>query len=139
MLRSEEQVGDHVIKDIMVGTEAAELRSILQLSYPLENGIVRNWEDMYHLWDYTFKEKLQIDPKEHKILLTEPPMNPKQNRIKMAEAMLEHYGFEGFFIAIQAVLTLYAQGKFIIVFFIERRLIFTFYYYPFRFAYRCGC
>ncbi|KAI9291841.1 Actin/actin-like protein [Neoconidiobolus thromboides FSU 785] len=110
MLRSEEIVGDYEVKDIMVGTEASELRSILQLSYPLENGIVRNWEDMYHLWDYTFKEKLKIDPKGHRVLLTEPPMNPIQNRVKMAEAMLEHYGFDGFYIAIQAVLTLYAQG-----------------------------
>ena len=48
------------------------MRSNLQISYPMENGIVRNWEDMHHLWDYTFKEKLGItDYNEHKILLTE--------------------------------------------------------------------
>ncbi|KXN70645.1 Actin/actin-like protein [Conidiobolus coronatus NRRL 28638] len=110
MLRAEEQIGDREVKDIMVGDEAAELRSILQMSYPLENGIIRNWEDMRHLWNYTFNEKLQIDPKECKILLTEPPMNPKQNREKMAEVMLEEYQFDGFYVAIQAVLTLYAQG-----------------------------
>jgi len=110
LLRAEEMVGEGEIKDIMVGNEAAEMRSMLQLSYPLENGIIRNWEDMYHLWNYTFYEKLKIDPKEHKVLLTEPPMNPKINRQKIAEAMLEHYQFDGFYIAIQAVLTLYAQG-----------------------------
>ena len=33
---------------------------------------------MKHLWSYTFREKLAIDPAEHKILLTEPPMNPKE-------------------------------------------------------------
>jgi len=75
-----------------------------------ENGIVRNWEDMKHVWDYTFNEKLKIDPKDTKILLTEPPMNPKKNREKMAEVMFENYGFQSIYIAIQAVLTLYAQG-----------------------------
>lgn len=39
-------------------------------------------------------------------------MNPKKNREKMLEVMFEHYGFNGAFIAIQAVLTLYAQGMF---------------------------
>lgn len=95
----------------MVGDEAAKLRTFLQMSYPMENGIVRNWEDMYHLWDYTFTEKLKVkDFNEHKVLLTEPAMNPKKNREKMVETMFEKYGFNGVYIAIQAVLTLYAQG-----------------------------
>lgn len=46
-----------------------------------------------------------------KILLTEPPMNPTKNREKIAEVMFEKYQFHGIYVAIQAVLTLYAQGK----------------------------
>jgi len=95
----------------MVGDEAAELRAMLQMSYPMENGIVRNWEEMYHLWDYTFYERLKVNPSECKILLTEPAMNPKKNREKMCEVMFEKYGFQGVYVAIQAVLTLYAQGQ----------------------------
>lgn len=60
--------------------------------------------------DYTFGEKLKIDTKDRKILLTEPPMNPLSNREKMCEVMIEKYGFYGVSIAIQAVLSLYAQG-----------------------------
>uniref|UniRef100_A0A3Q2Q0Y7 Zgc:101810 n=1 Tax=Fundulus heteroclitus TaxID=8078 RepID=A0A3Q2Q0Y7_FUNHE len=45
-----------------------------------------------------------------KILLTEPPMNPTKNREKIAEVMFEKYQFHGIYVAIQAVLTLYAQG-----------------------------
>lgn len=41
---------------------------------------------MCHVWDYTFgPEKMNINPKESKILLTEPPMNPTKNREKMIE------------------------------------------------------
>lgn len=76
----------------------------------MENGIVRNWEDMLHVWDHTFYERLKIDPKECKILLTEPPLNPLKNREKMVETMFEKYQFDGVYIAIQAVMTLYAQG-----------------------------
>lgn len=70
----------------MVGDQASQLRSLLEVSYPMENGVVRNWEDMCHVWDYTFGEqKMNIDPKNSKILLTEPPMNPTKNREKMIE------------------------------------------------------
>ncbi|XP_076635909.1 actin-related protein 2 isoform X2 [Colletes latitarsis] len=117
IIRAVNKMGDidvkqeYNIRDLMVGDEASKFRSMLEISYPMQNGIVRNWEDMCHVWDYTFgKEKMNINPKECKILLTEPPMNPITNREKMIEVMFEKYGFAGTYIAIQAVLTLYAQG-----------------------------
>ena len=51
----------------MVGDEASQLRQMLEVNYPMENGIVRSWEDMKHVWDYTFNEKLKIDPKTTKV------------------------------------------------------------------------
>ncbi|XP_011497484.1 PREDICTED: actin-related protein 2 isoform X1 [Ceratosolen solmsi marchali] len=117
IIRAANKIGDIEVKqefcvrDLMVGEEASKLRSMLEISYPMQNGIVRNWEDMCHVWDYTFgPEKMNIDPRECKILLTEPPMNPITNREKMIEVMFEKYQFSGTHIAIQAVLTLYAQG-----------------------------
>lgn len=110
ILRSEETVNNVELKDIMVGDEAAELRSMLQISYPLDNGIVRSWEDMEYVWSYTWDEKLKINPKECKVLLTEAPKNPKQNRERMVQTMFEKYEFQGVYVAIQAVLVLYAQG-----------------------------
>lgn len=104
-------IEDIFLGDLMVGDEASTLRSMLEISYPMENGMVRNWEDMCHVWDYTFgPKKMNIDPVNTKILLTEPPLNPLKNREKMIEVMFEKYGFHSTYIAIQAVLTLYAQG-----------------------------
>jgi len=111
IIRAANRIDDIEVKDLMVGDEASRLRSMLEVNYPMENGMVRNWEDMCHVWDYTFgPEKLNITPNDCKILLTEPPMNPKKNREKMIEVMFEQYGFDSAYIAIQAVLTLYAQG-----------------------------
>ncbi|EMR11597.1 hypothetical protein PNEG_00040 [Pneumocystis murina B123] len=95
ILRVEEQMIDTPIRDIMVGDEAAAVRNMLQISYPMENGIIRNWEDMQYIWDYTFNEKLKVDTRDRKILLTEPPMNPLANREKMCEVMIEKYDFYG--------------------------------------------
>jgi len=110
ILRFEEKIDNVELKDVMVGDEASRLRSYLDIKYPLENGKVANWEDMGHLYDYTFFEKLKINPRECKIMLTEPPGNPTANREKMVQTMFEKYGFKGCYVAIQAVLVLYAQG-----------------------------
>ena len=76
----------------------------------MNNGIIQKWDDMEHLWDFTFGEKLRIDPSGRKILLTEPPLNPLKNRERMCEVMFERYNFGGVYVSIQAVLALYAQG-----------------------------
>lgn len=110
-MRSSSRTDSAVLKDIMVGDEAAAARQNLEISYPMSNGIVRNWEDMQHLYDYTFGEsKMNLDCPNTKILLTEPPMNPRKNRERMIELIFERYQFAGASVAIQAVLTLYAQG-----------------------------
>ena len=73
----------------MVGDEASQLRSMLEVNYPMDNGIVRNWEDMTHIYDHTFgKERLGVDTSSTRILLTEPPMNPTKNREKMVEVRM---------------------------------------------------
>ena len=64
----------------MIGDDVTAARDMLQTSYPIENGIVQNWPDMIHLYNYTFGERLKIDPTEHKIMLTEAANNPKQVR-----------------------------------------------------------
>jgi len=95
---------------VMVGDECAQHRAMLETSYPIDNGIVTDWKGIVHLWDYTFFERLKINPTEHKILLTEPPANPKDNQKKMLQMMLEKYQFEAAKVSIQAMLVLYAQG-----------------------------
>lgn len=98
------------LKDVMYGDDVLKYRAYLDISHPMENGIINNWDDMTLLWEHTFRERLNIDPRGQKILLTEPPLNPKRNREKMVATMFEHFGFESVYVGVQAVLTLYAQG-----------------------------
>ncbi|CAD7705452.1 unnamed protein product [Ostreobium quekettii] len=110
MLRSEERLSESHLQDVVIGQECAEKRHQLQVTYPLTNGVVTNWEDMARVWDHTFCERLCLDPPSCKVMLTEPPLNPKSNRRRMMETMFERYGFSGAFVQVQAVLALYAQG-----------------------------
>lgn len=51
---------------------------------------------------------LRVEPEEHEVVLTEPPLNTPENREQMAEIMFETFNIKGLFIGVQAVLALYA-------------------------------
>mmetsp|Transcript_14198 Transcript_14198/g.30707 ORF Transcript_14198/g.30707 Transcript_14198/m.30707 type:complete len:387 (-) Transcript_14198:138-1298(-) len=109
MLRFDEDVGDVHLKDIMLGTEAAEVRAMLQVSYPVANGVIQNWDDMELVWDHTFKT-LGANCSDHVVVQTEAALNPLKNREKMCEYMIEKFGFAGVNVGVQAILALNAQG-----------------------------
>ncbi|EGG19417.1 P-type ATPase [Cavenderia fasciculata] len=98
-------------KDKYVGDEAQQKRGILSIKYPIEHGIITNWSDMETIWEYTFTNELRVDSSKHPVILTEAPLNPKANREKMLEIMMEYFNVPAVYIAIQAVLSLYASGR----------------------------
>ena len=91
--------------------KARRKRGVLTLRHPISRGVVANWDDMERIWHHVFYDELRVAPDEHPVLLTEPPLSPKASRERMAQIMFEVFSVPAMYVAIQAVLSLYASGR----------------------------
>ncbi len=59
-----------------MGDEAAALRHGLEVTYPVDNGVIRNWDDMELLWNYTFSCVLRALPHPFRARAALPSCSP---------------------------------------------------------------
>eukprot|EP01107_Rhizomastix_libera_P003182 TRINITY_DN1548_c0_g1_i1.p1 TRINITY_DN1548_c0_g1~~TRINITY_DN1548_c0_g1_i1.p1 ORF type:complete len:371 (-),score=105.74 TRINITY_DN1548_c0_g1_i1:57-1169(-) len=93
-----------------VGTKVQELRGLLKIKYPIEHGIVKNWDSMEKIWKHMYIE-MNVQNEDHPVLLTESPLNPKRNREQMARIFFETFSVPALYISLQSILSLYSSGR----------------------------
>lgn len=98
-------------REYFLGEEAIAKRGVLSITYPIEHGIVKDWNDMEKVWHHTFFDALRVDPEKHPVIVTEAPLNPKKNRERMVEMLFEKFSVPACYVVIQAVMSLYSYGR----------------------------
>ncbi|KDQ14221.1 hypothetical protein BOTBODRAFT_353796 [Botryobasidium botryosum FD-172 SS1] len=97
-------------KEVYFGHEAQSRSATLSFTYPVEHGVVKDWDTMEKIWHYTFFNELRVNPEECSILLTEAPRTSSADREKMASIMFDVFSPSAICIASQAGLSLVASG-----------------------------
>ena len=110
-------------KDVYIGDEAQAKRGILSLQYPIEHGIITNWDDMERIWHHTFYNELRVAPEEHPILLSQPPLNPKKQSKKSAELLIETFNAPAIYIGISCLVFSLRVLQILIIIFSNARYI----------------
>jgi actin beta/gamma 1 len=83
----------------------------LMLKYPMEHGIITDWEAMNLVWSYIYKRELRINSEEHPLLVLESPLTPIHQRHKTAMIFFEEYNVPAFHLAPTCVAGLMASGR----------------------------
>eukprot|EP01083_Nonionella_stella_P300544 1026695_1 len=99
-------------KSAYVGDEAIAKRGTLTLKYPIEHGIITNWDDYERILHHIFYTELRIPPEEHPLLIAECiGSGTKSPREKTIQIAFETFGVPAFFTIYQQVLSLYSVGR----------------------------
>lgn len=77
----------------------------------IKNSVIQNIYEMCIIWDKIFYEKLKIDPKKTKILLSLSNISDITYYDKIKDIMLNKYMFDSIQIYNQQLLSLYSVGK----------------------------
>src|ERR1700686_4384616 len=51
-------------KDVYIGDEVREKKGVLKLEYPIDRGVIKDWENMEKIWNYTIYQELRTTPEE---------------------------------------------------------------------------
>ncbi len=98
-------------RDSYVGDEAQSRREVNSLRRPIQRGLVSNWDDMEKIWQHIFDRELCTSPEVQSVLLTETALNPKVNREKTIQIMLETFNTPAVALGSQSLLSLFASGR----------------------------
>lgn len=113
-LETEQSLSSSGPSSMFVGKKLDEHRGSFLLEYPMDKGHIVDggWDAMEALWEHIYSQpNLNVKAEDHPVLLTEAPLNPCQNRDKVAEIFFETYRAPALFFAPPAVLSLYASGR----------------------------
>lgn len=98
-------------KDAFIGKEVLSKLDVLNVTHPIEFGLITDWEKMEKIWFHILINELHIDPEKNFLMMTDSPSNTKKARNEMAEIAFEKFGVKGLYIGIQAVLALLSSGR----------------------------
>jgi len=98
-------------RDCFVGEAAFSRRGILKLKYPVEYGMVTNWNDFEKIMVHCYRDVLCKKPEEHPLFYEISGLIPKNNVKKIAGIMFESFNVPQLYLELRAVCSLYAAGK----------------------------
>jgi len=99
------------LEDVYVGDAAQAKRELLNLKWPMEDGLVTDWDAMEKVWYHVLMVELKAVPDQHGVVTTEPSVTSKKYREKMTEVMMESFNLQGYHVVTDAVMTMYASSK----------------------------
>ena len=105
------RIYDKSIMDFSVGSRVVMSKSVDKLTYPIVRGVVNDWDYVEKIFDYTFYRKLNVDPRNHSVLITGAPFTSKHSRMALMQLIFETFYVSSFYCGNPGVFSLYSMGR----------------------------
>jgi actin-related protein len=92
------------------GESVLSRRKSLNLTKPKQKTVIHDWDALEKLWEWSFAEELNVDPEAFPVLVMDSVLENKKSRETMAKIMFEKFNVKSFYIATEAVLSLFSSG-----------------------------
>ncbi|MHA1793610.1 MAG: hypothetical protein ACTSVI_13275 [Promethearchaeota archaeon] len=94
-----------------VGNDAAAMRGVLKIQYPISRGQIVDWNAFYEVLNHVFYNVLRIDSRQFPVIYSEPILNPPNLREHLAKVFFETYQVPAVVIFPSAVMALVNAGR----------------------------
>ncbi len=100
-------------KKEIIGNDCNKYLGVIKLRYPLSHGIFDDPKDITPIFDYIYNnlDMSITEIKEHPVLITDPLLNPQENRKNIAKILFDNYKIEQLFFASQPILSLFSTSS----------------------------
>ncbi len=103
--------GEQTPREILPTAISLQSQGTTRHKFPVENGVVVNWDYITALWHQIFEQYLKVEPDQHPVLLIVPPFNPRFNSEKIAEIMFEEFSVPALSLTLGPLVALKALEK----------------------------
>jgi actin-related protein len=80
--------------------------------HPVERGVVRDWDEMEKILEYSFDFELKADPEDHPVIMTDgSPLSDRLQRERAVQIMFETFNVPSTYLALQSAMSLLACGQ----------------------------
>ncbi|KAJ2954138.1 hypothetical protein O0L34_g2363 [Tuta absoluta] len=93
------------------GHDAIANRGTCNLTWPVVEGLIKDWDEMERIWFSIFYKCLLVPSEKCRVLHSVHPLVPKKDRERMAEIFFESFAVSGLNLVKSPVLTLHASGR----------------------------
>ncbi|EAX92523.1 Actin family protein [Trichomonas vaginalis G3] len=96
--------------DFFVGNEVFTKSDLVDISKPIENGVIVNWDDIEKVWHHTYYNELLVVPDQHPVIITEKQCATQHAREKTIQMFFETFNVPGYYSGVQSVFALLSCG-----------------------------
>ena len=98
-------------RSVYVGNDAMKMRGVLKVQYPIQRGVIMDWEAYYEILNYIFYTLLRIDNlSNYPIIYAEHPFVPRETKEFIARVLFETHRVNSLIMLQSPFLSMFSVG-----------------------------